>query len=125
MVTIKQMLTEMDNGMDFYITLGDFLDEFYRQTDEVRKQMLADEPGNYTNVKREHLALFAATAHKLANDYGFNVPPWVWDKKYYMKEMPFFDCNARGNLRLLFLYKSPTEFKHRNLFVDENFLMRV
>ena len=41
-----------------------------------------------------------------------------------MQEKPFFGCNAKGDLRLLFMYKSPAEFKHRNLFVDENVLER-
>jgi len=74
---------------------------------------------------REHAALLAAAAHKLANDYNLEVSEWVIDKKFRLMDAPYFDCNARGNLRLLFMYKSPTEFKYRNLFVDENFLTRV
>ncbi|MCL2298051.1 MAG: hypothetical protein FWC38_05180 [Proteobacteria bacterium] len=125
MLTIAKAMEEINNGADFYIALGDFLDDFYRQPNEARKAMLADAPDEYPNVGKEHAALFAATAHKLANDYELPVPAWVMDKKYRMAEKPYFDCNAKGNLRLLFMYKSPTEFKFRNLFVDENFLARV
>jgi len=106
--------------MNFYIILGDFLDEFYRSGNEKRVDMLQNIPP----IEDNWLPLFAATVHKLANDYNLNVPDWVWQEKCYSKE-PFYDCNARGNLRLLFNFISPTEFKHRNLFVDENFLRRV
>ena len=74
---------------------------------------------------REVLPFAAAMAHKLANDYALEVPAWVYDGIYYLSERPFFGCNAKGDLRLLFMYKSPAEFKHRNLFVDEHVLERV
>ncbi len=125
MITVNQALAAVNNGEGFWIAFGDFLDEFYRQSDQIRELMIMQEPIDCINVDRAHKALFAAAVHKLANDHGLKIPAWVWKKEYYMKEQPFFDCNARGNLRLLFMYKSPAEFKHRNLFVDENILVRV
>ena len=125
MITISKVLISVNNDEDFWIAFGDFLDEFYRQSDQIRQQMIIQEPIDCLNANKAHKALFAATVHKLANDYMLKIPDWVWKKDYYMKEHPFFDCNAKGNLRLLFMYKSPTEFKHRNLFVDENILVRV
>ena len=125
MLTMAKSTEEISHGVDFYIALGDFLDDFYRQSGEARQAMLADAPDERLPIRKEHAALLAATAHKLANDYKLSVPAWAMDKKYKMTEQPYFDCNAKGNLRLLFMYKSPTEFKYRNLFVDENFLMRV
>ena len=72
------------------------------------------------------MPFFAATAHKLADDYGFTAPCWAFEQRCYLPgEKPYFGCGAKGNLRLLFMYKSPPEFKHRNLFVDENVLARV
>jgi len=117
-------MEQLAGGESFYIVLGDFLDEFYRVDGTARTAMLADAPSTAARVPREHAALLAASAHKLANDYGLPVPKWAMDKKYRLTDKPYFDCNATGNLRLLFMYKSPTEFKYRNLFVDENFLMR-
>jgi hypothetical protein len=125
MYAILQAIERLGRGEDFYVALGDFLDEFYRQDRCTRQAMIDEGPQGRENVSREHAALFAASAHKLANDYGLAVPKWVMDKKYKLAGKPYFDCNATGNLRLLFMYKSPIEFKHRNLFVDENFLMRV
>lgn len=125
MIAIPNALEQLSRGADFYIVLGDFLDEFYRTNNNVRQAMIDDEPSVSADVRREHAALFAATVHKLANDYNLSVPKWAMDKKYKLTDKAYFDCNARGNLCLLFMYKSPAEFKYRNLFVDENFLMRV
>lgn len=125
MLTVAQSIEKIQQGTDFYLALGDFLDEFYRSKKSERQKMINAEPAELANVPREYLALFAATAHKLANDYGLQVPQWVMKLKYRMRDKPFFDCGAQGDLRLLFMYKSPLEFKHKNLFVDENFLVRV
>jgi len=125
MLTVSQSIDQLSRGENFYIVLGDFLDEFYCSDPTARISMIAEAPTSYVNVSREHAALFAATAHKLANDYNLEVPAWVMDKKFRLTDEPYFDCNAKGDLRLLFMYKSPTEFKYRNLFVDEKFLVRV
>lgn len=126
MDSIRQVLDNTQSGGDFYLLLGNFLDEFYKALRMERQCMIADPPSERgLQTTRELLCFAAATAHKLANDYELDVPAWVFEKRYYMSDKPFFGCNAKGNLRLLFMYKSPTEFKHRNLFVDENVLSRV
>jgi hypothetical protein len=122
-MNMQNISIETIMGRGFYLSLGDFLDEFYRANNSMRESMLMDPP-DYS-LPREQLAYLAATVHKLANDYGFEPPEWVFDERCYLREEPFFGCNATGNLRLLFMYKSPPEFKHRNLFVDENVLVRV
>jgi len=125
MITVKESIDNIAKGEELWISLGNFLDEFYYHNKETRQQMIAEEPTDLKNVKKEYKAMFAATVHKLANDYKLSIPSWVWKKKYYMSEQPYFDGNVKGDLRLLFMYKSPSEFKHRNLFVDENVLKRV
>ena len=119
----RTIAIEIAKGRDFYLSLGDFLDDFYRADNKLRYAML-ETPPDFT-INRIHLAYLASAVHKLANDYGFKTPAWVFDERCYLRDMPFFGCNAKGNLRLLFMYKSPAEFKHRNLFVDENVLRRV
>jgi len=111
--------------MNFYLELGNFLDEFYKSSNEKRENMIKKNIFENQNSDMPMIPLFAATVHKLANDYNLEAPNWIWNKECYSKDTPFYDCNAKGNLRLLFNYKSPIEFKHRNLFVDENFLKRV
>lgn len=120
---IQSVAADTAAGRDFYLCLGDFLDAFYRADTDMRLAML-DAPPTCA-LPRENLAFLAAAAHKLSNDNGLRAPDWVFDKKYYLDDKPFFGCKARGNLRLLFMYKSPAEFKHRSLFVDENVLKRV
>ena len=120
---VKSISLETLSGRDFYLCLGDFLDEFYRVNEAARLSMLASTPDDA--LPKEQLAYLASAVHKLANDYGLKTPDWVFDDRCYLRDKPFFGCNATGNLRLLFMYKSPTEFKHRNLFVDENVLKRV
>ena len=110
-------------GRDFYLSLGDFLDEFYRADTRDRKDMLFVTPD--FDIPKTNLAYLASSVHKLANDHDIEPPEWVFDERCYLYDEPFFGCNATGNLRLLFMYKSPSEFKHRNLFVDENVLVRV
>lgn len=123
MNNIRSVSTETVAGRDFYLCLGDFLDAFYHADTPSRLAALDAPPMD--GIPPENLAFLAATAHKLCNDYGLRAPDWVFDKRYCLTDKPFFACNARGNLRLLFMYKSPPEFKRRNLFVDENVLKRV
>ena len=106
---------------NFDIGLGDFLDGFYRSSDDIRREIISKPPQCNDKI---YAALLAACVHKLANDFNLDVPEWVYDKRFYLKD-PYFGGNVKGNLRLLFMYKSPPEFKHRNLFVCENILKRV
>jgi hypothetical protein len=126
MFSLKQLIDRTKNGEDFYLLLGDFLDEFYRSSQSDQQVMINDGPLlSESSVAREWLGFAASTAHKLANDYGLVVPTWVFDKRCYLYDRPYFGGKATGTLRLLFMYTSPTEFKHRNLFVDENVLVRI
>jgi calcineurin-like phosphoesterase family protein len=122
--SIRHISLQTNAGEDFYLLLGDFLDEFYRSLPEVRGKMLTEPPEDMK--KREYVPFLASTAHKLANDYGLPPPSWVFEQRCYLPDAePHIGCNAKGNLRLYFIENSPAEFKHRNLFVDENVLVRV
>jgi hypothetical protein len=107
----------------FFLDVGDFLDEFYRADNDEKEEILLDPPAASPDGVF-YFAYLAAVVHNLANKYGIDVPDWVWDKRGYLAN-PYFGGHAKGNLRLYFMYKSPPEFKHRNLFVDPNELMRV
>lgn len=124
METIYDISTKTNAGADFYLLIGDFLDSFYRMTDKEKTRVLSIAPNDMT--KPEYIPFLASATHKLADDFGITPPDWVFDKRCYLPgDKPHFACNAKGNLRLWFMYKSPSEFKHRNLFVDENVLSRV
>ena len=124
MCSISDISKETNDGGDFYLLLGNFLDEFYKALSDVQAQMIRESPEDMD--RQEYVPFLASTAHKLANDYALEPPRWTFEKRCYLPgRNPHFACNAKGNLRLLFMYKSPSEFKHRNLFVDENVLGRV
>jgi hypothetical protein len=123
---LRQVITESAKGSDFSLSLRGFLDVFYSCKDDKEKMfaLIKREPVIYKNVPDYQYAMCAATANKLSNDYGLEVPSWVWKSRYYMKEMYFGDI-LKGRLRIYNMLYSPAEFKHRGLFVDENILMRV
>jgi len=126
MESVRLVLDNTRGGGNFHLLLGDFLDKFYQAPNCIKQFMINEPPsGIGLQCERELLAFAAAAAHKLANDYKLEVPSWVFNKEFYMTDYPYFGCNAKGDLRLLFMYKSPAEFKHRNLFVDEHVLDRV
>jgi hypothetical protein len=124
MKIISEETNKGSNRIDFFLHLGNFLDEFYIASSEIRVQMLQKEPENMKHA--EFLAYLAATAHKLANDYDLEPPSWVFQKRCYLAgNKPYFDGKAIGKLRLFLMYESPIELKHRNLFVSKHSLTRV
>ena len=108
---------------DASLLFGNFLDDFYRANMDEKKMMLQTEPVAFENLRPVDYVNISATVHKLANGSGIPVPAWVFKDKYYMKE-PFFPVR-HPNLRLTYMFESPTEFKHRNMFVSANALSRV
>lgn len=122
-MNIQHVLIEADNKQNFFLLMGDFLDAFYCADSLERERMAQCE--TIPSADRIYIAYAASAIHKLCNDYGLSTPEWVFDNQCYLYDKPYFGCNAKDSLRLLFMYKSPIEFKHRNLFVDENILSRV
>ncbi|MDR2199658.1 MAG: hypothetical protein LBR53_09440 [Deltaproteobacteria bacterium] len=124
--TIVNVSLNFNKGQNFHILIGNFLEVFYTFADQEEKSyMMRDAPVDMTRV--ELVPFLAAAAHKLANDYKLPVPPWVFEKRCYLPgDKPYFSTGSKkGPLSMWFLFMSPSEFKHRNLFVDENVLMRV
>jgi hypothetical protein len=115
----------IDGSTDFFILLGDYLDAFYKAGKAEKERMISLPmfPGLGT-FPREYQSYFAAAAHLLANENKIKAPAWVFNKKYILST-PYFTGNAKGDFRLWLMYMSPTEFKHRNLFVDPNSLLRI
>lgn len=123
---LKQVIDESAKGNDFNLSLRGFLDIFYSYKYNKAKMvsLIKHEPNQYECVPDYQYAICAATAHKLANDFGVKVPSWVWKNRYFLKEM-YFGGVGKTRLRIYNMLYSPPEFKHRSLFVDENILTRV
>jgi hypothetical protein len=62
-----------NNYARFYPLLANFLDMFYHQPPYVRAKMIKDPPLDIP-AGRHYVPRLAATAHKLANDFGLEVP---------------------------------------------------
>jgi len=122
--SVKEFISALSlNKEEASILYGNFLDGFYAATTEEKTQILFAEPEDFENVRNIDYVNIAATAHKLANDSGISVPSWVFKEKYYAKE-PYFPVQ-HPDLKLIYMFESPTEFKHRNMFISANALSRV
>jgi hypothetical protein len=111
-------------GQDFDLLLGNFLDDFYYSDSETKNLMIKIAPLDMP--LQIQVPYLAAIAHKLANDFELDVPSWVFEKRCYLPgDKPYFGCFLKGKLPLLFMYISPAEFIHRNIFICNNALTRV
>jgi len=108
-------LTDVINYHDFEIALGSFLDVFYRTTDTVRHEMISSPPQVKNNSDMLNACILAA-AHKLSNDYGLDVPDWVYSSIYTMP-YPVYVYNTKNPEYQEFLRdNAPFEYASRNLY---------
>ena len=109
-----------------WIHLENFLDysSYEGRIVEERFKLTKDEPIQYDNIDFYYYSFMSGVVHKSCNDYEIPMKKWVNNTKWVLKE-PRFDINAKRNLRLVLLYRSPVEFKARNIFVSANCLTRV
>jgi len=115
-------LSDVINHHDFIFALCSFLDEFKRS--ENKQKMIVNPPvGN--DLDQEKICILAGTAHKLANDYGVDVPNWVHDPIYKMPH-PVFAFHTQNKEYQAFLLKdTPHEFASKNIFHGANAIERV
>ena len=108
----------------YKLALGIFLDKFYACEDENKFYLIKDEPETGILNDFQHCKL-AAAAHKLANDYFLNIPPWVMRDKYIMPYPVYaFDSDDIEHQKLL-RETTPDEYKIRNLFLGSGVLKRA
>jgi hypothetical protein len=126
--TAKELVDNVnkdDKDDKFNLRLNYFLDCFYGAETEIRQKMIDERPNNLKNSLPSHyMPVLASSVHKLANDYSLIIPPWVFEDRCYLTKSPYFMLNATGDAQIIFMFSSPTEFKHRNIFVPRNFLSR-
>lgn len=101
--------------------LREFLDEFYNETDDLkRQQMLADEPP-LVDIETTN-AYLAAVAEHLSFENKFTVPEWALGQHRFLKR-PYFPSGLES-LKAICIVESPTAFRRRMIFVDMNPLSR-
>jgi len=75
---------------------------------EMKRNCLFEEPIRYSHLDQKDYVLFAALAHKFANDSYLEVPSWVFDAYYTYPEPYQYGYN----------YDIPEEFRHHNLVAN-------
>jgi hypothetical protein len=102
--------------------LADFIDEFNRADMAKKQQMVRRFP--FKKIKdKKYAAYIAAAVEELCYRNSMDIPEWVFDKKYRLKE-PFF-VGGLESLKAFLIAESPVSFRRRNIFVSENVLKRV
>ena len=118
--TLKDIFTKETcaDWTTFWYHLSNFLDDFKRNPSP---SILQEYPENIDNKID---VFIAATAEQLAINYGLEIPKWVYNKRYFLKE-PFFPSGLNGDYRFFALIESPLAFSARQIFVTKNVLDRA
>jgi len=102
--------------------IANFIDEFNRADVDKKQQMVKKFP--FKEIKnKKYSAYVAATVEELCFINNLDIPGWVFDKKYRLKE-PFF-VGGLESVKAFLIVESPVSFRRRNIFVSENVLKRV
>lgn len=118
---IKDVI-DMAKETDFIYALSTFLDEFKRSKN--KEFLIIKEPIFIKKYEKE-ISILAAMAHKLANENDIPVPEWVFNKKYILKK-PYYQFETKNTEYQDYLIKkAPIEFSQRNIYVDDNALVRI
>ena len=73
--------------------------------------------------RKKYSAYIAAMVEELCFTNNLDIPEWVFDKKYQLKE-PFF-VGGLESLKAFLIVENPLPFRRRNIFVSENVLKRA
>ncbi|MCP5103975.1 MAG: hypothetical protein GY950_11380 [bacterium] len=102
--------------------LANFIDEFNSAGIEKKKKMVERFP--FTGIEeKKYCAYVAAMVEELCFTNDLDIPEWVFDKKYRLKE-PFF-VGGLESLKAFLIVESPLSFRRRNIFVSANVLKRA
>jgi len=105
---------------DFWVCIGDFLDDWYAADRETRKEMLRQEPRKTGD--RRFDAYLAALAEHLVVTNGLPVPGWAGKPERFLDQ--FWFPTEFKSLHAMALVQSPAAFRRRGIFVDKTAFMR-
>ena len=127
-LSIKKREGYMDDVLthsDFTFALCSFIDEFKRSKN--RFEIIKEEPLKELlddSIKKEACVL-AATVHKLATEWGLEVPEWVHDSFYKMPYPVFAHDTTNKEYQEFLIKDAPIEFASRNIFYSSRAIERV
>lgn len=106
---------------DFWVCIGDFLDDWYAADQKIRAEMLRKKPRRTGD--RRFDAYLAALAEHLAVTNGLTVPAWVSEQERFLNQ--FWFPTEFKSLHAIAFIQSPAAFRRRGIFVDNTAFMRL
>ena len=117
-ITIRDIALRMSAEPESWpLWLGEFVDEFRRSG---RTELLNEPPP--ATVPEYLRCLLASVTESLCAERGATTPAWC--AQVGPMATPWF-VSGMENLKAMALVESPAQFRKRNIFVLENFLVRV
>ena len=121
--TVAEACRRFRDGQPWDQAMGDFLQAFYAADAPRRAAMLADEP---PPLGARHDALAGGIAEYLFKRWAPDAPPpWIGDRGRYLDAPWFPNAGSDPALMEYLTYASPSEFKSRNVMVDDEPLRRA
>lgn len=109
----------LEEGIDFPLVFGDFLDEFRSHPSEMALLKPKRLENQYYN------AYLAATAEVLAEEYRLVKPEWVDNPENFMPDWVYAQNTKHPKLQKLLQDESPAAFAKRHIAVSANSLSRI
>lgn len=113
--TMRLTFEEICQGQDPWISLGNFMNDWYAYHSDRRPELIADPlPETYPPELQRWAVFCAASVEWFCNTYHLLCPSWVFSSTYTLPEPWFF--HDREKVRQRLLVTTPEEFFRRNIF---------
>ncbi|HBC86464.1 MAG TPA: hypothetical protein DCZ94_05875 [Lentisphaeria bacterium] len=116
-MTVKDASENIVRDSNWKLWLFQFMDDFRRNP---KPEMVVTGPVSDTPEGLK--CLFAATVYYLCNEKAVDVPEWVFSTKPLRE--PWF-VSGLESMKTFAIVESPLFFKKLNVFVTDNFMVRV
>ena len=111
------------DGVDPWLALGQFLDDWHRTAPAERSRLVGEPPPDASPESLRWAALLAAATYWLCAQERLPIPPWTSRPEYRLPEPWFLYPGWR--LRAWQLAETPVPFRMRNIFGGDRILSRI
>src|SRR5688572_12036344 len=111
--TAEETLGLIADGIDPWLAVGQFLDDWRRTDREKRPELVNSPPGPVSGVNSRWAALIAGAVDWLCVQDGLRAPAWIASPEYCLPEPWFLYPGWR--LRAWQLMETPVAFRIRNI----------
>lgn len=123
LLSISDVVSQASQN-DKELLFGQFLDDFYYEKETEKKYTLIKDEPAYLPGEDVFMCMLAAAAHKLANDYGLEIPDWIMKSQYFLEEKHYAFETENQEYRAYLEKTTPEEYKMRNLMLGDTVLQR-